>query len=122
MSSSRRDFRRVTRTLVGPGENFAKSSCKKRLKPIAVCRKPACIMASVIALPDYHVHTFRCGHAGGDSRGFVRRAIERGLSEMAFTDHLPLYFLPPDQPGPAFAVREDQLEDYPAEAAASQRQ
>ena len=79
-------------------------------------------MASVIALPDYHVHTFRCGHAGGDSRDFVRRAIERGLSEMAFTDHIPLYFLPPDQRDAKLAMREDQLDDYLGEVAALQRE
>jgi histidinol-phosphatase (PHP family) len=63
-------------------------------------------------LPDYHVHTFRCGHAGGASRDFVLRAIERGLSEIAFTDHIPLYFLPESERDPRLAMREDQLEDY----------
>jgi histidinol-phosphatase (PHP family) len=63
-------------------------------------------------LPDYHVHTFRCGHAGGASRDFVRRAIARGLSEIAFTDHIPLYFLPESERDPRLAMREDQLEDY----------
>jgi histidinol-phosphatase (PHP family) len=66
----------------------------------------------VIGLPDYHVHTFRCGHAGGRSRDFVRRAIELGLSEMAFTDHIPLYFLPEDARDPKLAMREDQFDDY----------
>ena len=61
---------------------------------------------------DYHVHTFRCGHAGGASRDFVLKAIERGLSEIAFTDHVPLYFLPPAQRDPALAMREDQFEEY----------
>jgi histidinol-phosphatase (PHP family) len=79
-------------------------------------------MPSVIALPDNHVHTFRCGHAGGDSRDFVRRAIERGLTEMAFTDHVPLYFLPLDQRDPAFAMAEDRFDDYLAEVAALQRE
>jgi histidinol-phosphatase (PHP family) len=92
------------------------------MKPIGVSRNAPGIMHSVIALPDYHVHTFRCGHAGGDSRDFVRRAIERGLSEMAFTDHVPLYFLPPDQRDPAFAMREDQFDDYLSEVAALQRE
>ncbi len=49
-------------------------------------------------LPDYHVHTFRCGHAGGSSREFVQRALDLGLSEIAFTDHIPLYFWLP-RPG-----------------------
>jgi histidinol-phosphatase (PHP family) len=66
----------------------------------------------VARLPDYHVHTFRCGHAGGASRDFVLRAIDRGLSEMAFTDHIPLYFLPRERRDPRLAMREDQLDEY----------
>jgi len=69
-------------------------------------------------LPDYHVHTFRCGHAGGESRDFVRRAIDRGLSEIAFTDHIPLYFLPEERRDPRLAMREDQFEEYVAEVEA----
>jgi histidinol-phosphatase (PHP family) len=72
-------------------------------------------MQSVAGLPDYHVHTFRCGHAGGKTRDFVLRAIERGLSEIAFTDHIPLYFLPPEKRDPKLAMREEQLDDYLAE-------
>jgi histidinol-phosphatase (PHP family) len=67
---------------------------------------------SVRGLPDYHVHTFRCGHAGGASRDFVLRAIDRGLSEIGFTDHIPLYFLPQEQRDPKLAMREDQFEQY----------
>ncbi|HEY3204685.1 MAG TPA: histidinol-phosphatase HisJ family protein [Thermoanaerobaculia bacterium] len=63
-------------------------------------------------LPDYHVHTYRCGHAGGKSRDYVLRAIERGLSEIGFTDHIPLYFLPEVERDPRLAMREDQFEDY----------
>ena len=63
-------------------------------------------------LPDYHVHTFRCGHAGGASRDFVKRAVERGLAEMAFTDHVPLYFLPSEKRDPRLAMREDQFDEY----------
>jgi histidinol-phosphatase (PHP family) len=69
-------------------------------------------------LPDHHVHTFRCGHAGGASRDFVLRAIERGLVEIAFTDHIPLYFLPESQRDPRLAMREDQFDDYLAEVEA----
>ena len=49
---------------------------------------------------DYHVHTARCGHAGGAMRAYVEAAIARGLSEIAFTDHVPLYFLPGEDPDP----------------------
>jgi histidinol-phosphatase (PHP family) len=73
-------------------------------------------------LPDYHVHTFRCGHAGGKSRDFVRRAVELGLSEMAFTDHIPLYFLPVNQRDPRLAMREDQFDDYLEEVEALRRE
>jgi histidinol-phosphatase (PHP family) len=69
----------------------------------------------VQGLPDYHVHTFRCGHAGGSSRDFVLAAIGRGLSEIAFTDHIPLYFLPDGQRDPKLAMREDQFEGYVSE-------
>jgi len=69
-------------------------------------------MQRFAGLPDYHVHTFRCGHAGGRSREFVLRAIERGLSEIAFTDHIPLYFLPPDRRDPKLAMGEDELDGY----------
>lgn len=69
-------------------------------------------------LPDYHVHTYRCGHAGGASRDFVLRAIERGLAEIGFTDHIPLYFLPEERRDPRLAMREDQFEGYVAEVLA----
>ena len=68
-------------------------------------------------LTDYHVHTFRCGHAGGASRDFVRRAVERELSEIGFTDHIPLYFLPPSERDPKLAMRDDQLDEYVREVA-----
>jgi histidinol-phosphatase (PHP family) len=73
---------------------------------------PAGHNPSVEGLPDYHVHTFRCGHAGGASRDFVLAAIDRGLSEIAFTDHIPLYFLPETQRDPKLAMREDQFDGY----------
>jgi histidinol-phosphatase (PHP family) len=73
-------------------------------------------------LADYHVHTFRCGHAGGDSRDFVEKAIEEGLSEIAFTDHVPLYFLSPEKRDPRLAMREDQFDGYIAEVGALKRE
>ncbi|HEY6928099.1 MAG TPA: histidinol-phosphatase HisJ family protein [Thermoanaerobaculia bacterium] len=73
-------------------------------------------------LPDYHIHTFRCGHAGGDSRDFVRKAIDGGLSEMAFTDHIPLYFLPERERDPKLAMREDQFDGYLEEVEALRRE
>src|SRR5262249_43901829 len=68
--------------------------------------------AGVRGLPDYHVHTFRCGHAGGASREFVESAIDRELSEIAFTDHIPLYFLPEAERDPRLAMRGEELDGY----------
>jgi histidinol-phosphatase (PHP family) len=67
---------------------------------------------------DYHVHTERCGHAGGATREFVLAALERGLDEIAFTDHVPLYFLPGGDPLPDFAMAEDELPGYVEEVLA----
>jgi histidinol-phosphatase (PHP family) len=66
-------------------------------------------------LPDYHVHTFRCGHAGGETRAFVEAAVAAGLAEIAFTDHVPLYFLPEAERDPKLAMREEQFDEYVAE-------
>ena len=61
---------------------------------------------------EYHVHTARCGHAGGTMRAYVETALARGLSEMAFTDHVPLYFLPGDDPDPGIAMTRAELPGY----------
>jgi len=61
------------------------------------------------------VHTFRCGHAGGESRDFVLRALDLGLSEIGFTDHVPLYFLPASERDPRLAMSEDQFAEYVGE-------
>jgi len=45
-------------------------------------------------------------------RAFVEAAIERGLDELAFTDHIPLYFLPGDDPDPGVAMTRAELPGY----------
>jgi histidinol-phosphatase (PHP family) len=67
---------------------------------------------------DYHVHTARCGHAGGAMRAYVEAALARGLSEIAFTDHVPLYFLPGDDPDPGIAMTRAELPGYVEEVRA----
>lgn len=67
---------------------------------------------------DYHVHTARCGHAGGATRDYVLRAISRGLTEVAITDHVPLWFLPGDDPEPGLAMTKAELPEYVAEVLA----
>jgi histidinol-phosphatase (PHP family) len=67
---------------------------------------------------DYHVHTARCGHAGGEMREYVLAALERGLAEIAFTDHVPLYFLPGEDPDPHLAMTRAELPGYVEEVRA----
>lgn len=67
---------------------------------------------------DYHVHTARCGHAGGEMRAYVETALARGLDEIAFTDHVPLYFLPGDDPDPGLAMTRAELPGYVEEVRA----
>jgi len=65
-----------------------------------------------MAVTDYHVHTARCGHAGGATRDYVLHALSRGLTEVAITDHVPLYFLPGDDPEPGLAMTRAELPGY----------
>jgi histidinol-phosphatase (PHP family) len=59
-------------------------------------------------LNDYHVHTYLCGHAEGTPRECVERAIELGLGEIGFADHLPMvrYW------EPGLSMRREQLDEY----------
>ena len=44
-------------------------------------------------LVDYHIHTPYCGHAHGKTLQYIERAIELGLTEIGFADHLGRYYL-----------------------------
>lgn len=39
---------------------------------------------------DYHVHTPFCRHAHGEMSDYIESAIEKGIVEICFTDHIPL--------------------------------
>lgn len=71
-------------------------------------------MAPTPPLPvvDYHVHTTRCGHAVGAMERYVERAIHAGLTELGFSDHLYLYWLPPEQRDRELGMAEWELEFY----------
>lgn len=60
---------------------------------------------------DYHTHTYMCGHASGTLSAYIETAIERGVDEIALTDHLFLYYEDPGNRDPSLAMREEQ---YPA--------
>jgi histidinol-phosphatase (PHP family) len=57
---------------------------------------------------DYHIHTARCGHAVGEMRDYVERAIELSLIEIGFADHLPLL----TGHDPSLTMSMDELEGY----------
>ncbi|MBM7855929.1 histidinol-phosphatase (PHP family) [Desulfohalotomaculum tongense] len=63
-------------------------------------------------LVDYHWHTARCGHASGTMQQYVDAGRRLGLTEVGFADHIPMYWLPPDERDPEAAMKQEELEDY----------
>jgi len=57
---------------------------------------------------DYHIHTKLCNHASGEMYEYVEAAIEKGIKEIAFTDHIPL----PNQFDIAHRMQESDLDLY----------
>ena len=43
-------------------------------------------------IANYHTHTRRCGHAGGEDREYVEAAIKGGMKILGFADHAPFVF------------------------------
>ena len=41
------------------------------------------------SLPDYHIHTILCKHAGGEAADYRTAAYRHGIPEICFTDHAP---------------------------------
>ena len=44
-------------------------------------------------IADYHIHTPYCGHAQGKTIEYIEAAIEAGIPEIGFADHLGRYYL-----------------------------
>ena len=61
-------------------------------------------------IANYHTHTVRCGHAVGEDREYVEKALERGLELLGFSDHIPMPF--PDGHESRFRIPFARLEDY----------
>ncbi len=59
-------------------------------------------------IPDYHIHTARCKHASGTMEEYVQKAVETGLEEIAFTDHIPL----PSQFDIEHRMQPDEIDAY----------
>lgn len=58
-------------------------------------------------LVDYHLHTPMCGHAVGEPKDYVEMALQRGLDEMGFSDHVILHVDRRE-----YSMRLDQLPRY----------
>jgi histidinol-phosphatase (PHP family) len=59
---------------------------------------------------NFHTHTKRCGHASGDEREYIERAIAGGIKHMGFSDHAP--FIYPDGHQDGYRVQINEAKDY----------
>ncbi len=41
---------------------------------------------------NYHTHTYRCHHAGGEDRDYVEAALKAGMTTLGFSDHCPFHY------------------------------
>lgn len=57
---------------------------------------------------NYHIHTYRCGHALGKDEDYVKAGIAFGLKEMGFSDHVIL----PNIIQPGMRGKYELLPDY----------
>lgn len=63
-------------------------------------------------LIDYHIHTKMCCHATGEMEEYVAVARARGIDEIGFSDHIPMYFLPVAERDLTIAMPEEELPTY----------
>jgi histidinol-phosphatase (PHP family) len=61
-------------------------------------------------VPDYHTHTVLCKHATGTVAEYTAAAAAAGISELCFTDHIPV----PDGYDPANRMALEQFDTYRA--------
>lgn len=57
---------------------------------------------------NFHTHTKRCGHARDEDEEYVLSAIDEGIKELGFSDHIYLKGI--DSPG--IRMNENQVDDY----------
>jgi histidinol-phosphatase (PHP family) len=57
---------------------------------------------------DYHTHTQLCRHAGGLPIDYARAAADRGIPEIACTDHIPF----PNDPHPSIRMTRKEFDAY----------
>ena len=61
---------------------------------------------------DYHIHTKMCGHASGEMEEYVTAGQQKGLREIGFADHIPMYFLPAGERDSSIAMKDEELDTY----------
>ena len=63
-------------------------------------------------LVDYHWHTSRCGHARGTMEEYLNNAEKKGIYEVGFADHIPMYWLPLGERDAGIAMSQSELSQY----------
>lgn len=66
---------------------------------------------------DYHVHSYLCRHGEGEIDQYVEAAIARGLSEIGFSEHIPI----PDLDDPTGRMPIESWDVYVRDVLAAQR-
>jgi histidinol-phosphatase (PHP family) len=69
-------------------------------------------MTDLTSLLDYHIHSKLCGHGVGELEEYVRYAVQSGLPEMGFSEHIYMYWLPEAQRDPELAMPESAFSPY----------
>lgn len=59
---------------------------------------------------NFHTHTFRCHHASGTEKEYIKNAIDAGMTHFGFADHAPFRF--PDGFESWYRVPVEETEDY----------
>lgn len=59
---------------------------------------------------NFHTHTARCHHATGTDREYVEKAIEIGITELGFSDHMPQLY--PKSEGKHFQMDLSEVGEY----------
>ena len=62
-------------------------------------------------LANYHTHTKRCQHAGGEDREYVEAAIQAGFEILGFADHCP-WIYPDKEFVSGIRMKPQQVDEY----------
>jgi histidinol-phosphatase (PHP family) len=71
---------------------------------------------------DYHIHSHYCRHASGSLREYARAALNRGLSEICFTPHIPFPGYRPGFYGDRLRMDTEEFPRYLEELEEARRQ